>query len=111
MSSEGASSIPVTRSCLCGNVTYKTDTPIMLVGACHCKTCHRISGAAYNLAIGVPHTAIYNCFTNKSQRNVTGETKNSPLWSVLDANKEISFVKGGTLSVEVQKTLQPNMEV
>ncbi|KAF8514556.1 glutathione-dependent formaldehyde-activating enzyme [Hysterangium stoloniferum] len=120
MSSEG-SSIPVTGSCLCGNVTYKIDAPITLVGICHCDNCRRVSGAAYNLGIGVPRAAI----------NVTGETKEyvkaggsgqdvhhvfcpncgSPLWSASDSNKEISFVKGGTLSVEIQKTLQPNMEL
>jgi len=120
MSSEG-SATPITGSCLCGNVSYEIDAPIEFVGTCHCETCRRVSGAAYNLVVSVPRAATMLTGETNEYVTVGGSGQNvhhvfcpncgSPLWATAEARKEMLFVKGGTLSAEFQKTLQPKMEL
>ncbi|KAF8501916.1 Mss4-like protein, partial [Gautieria morchelliformis] len=86
-----------------------------------CEDCRRSCGTAYSIVIIVPRASIvlkgeYKEYITKSlsgQRahrlfcpNCGSQVANFP-----DSNKDIAYVKAGTLSEEVQKTLKPDLEV
>ena len=44
----------LTGRCLCGAVTYECNTEPKSVTYCHCDTCRRMTGSAFNVGVGVP---------------------------------------------------------
>ncbi|MBV8492542.1 MAG: GFA family protein [Alphaproteobacteria bacterium] len=44
--------------CLCGKVRYSANAEPMFTGACHCKTCQKESGSAFNIVVAVPQSAL-----------------------------------------------------
>ncbi len=40
---------PIKGSCQCGNVTYELLKPPLLVAACHCKECQKLSTSAFSI--------------------------------------------------------------
>ena len=54
-----------TGGCACGQLTFKTTGEPKRVGLCHCMTCRKISGAAFNAFVIYP----------VDQVTITGETK------------------------------------
>jgi hypothetical protein len=44
--------------CLCGKVRYSADVEPIFVGVCHCSTCQKASGSAFNAAVAVPKPAV-----------------------------------------------------
>ena len=44
--------------CLCGKVRYSADAEPMFVGVCHCTSCQKGSGSAFNTVVAVPKPAV-----------------------------------------------------
>jgi len=44
--------------CLCGQVRYSGTAEPIFTGVCHCKTCQKQTGTAFNVVVAVPATAI-----------------------------------------------------
>ncbi len=44
--------------CLCGKVRYSGEAEPIFAGLCHCTTCQKGSGTAFNTVVGVPKAAI-----------------------------------------------------
>ena len=44
----------LTGRCLCGNVTYEFEGEPESMKNCHCNTCRRVTGSAFNIGVGVP---------------------------------------------------------
>jgi len=44
--------------CLCGKVRYSGEAEPIFVGVCHCTTCQKSSGTAFNTVIAVPKPAV-----------------------------------------------------
>ena len=45
-------------SCTCGKVTYSGTAEPIFVGVCHCTTCQKVTGSAFNSVVAVPSDAI-----------------------------------------------------
>jgi hypothetical protein len=44
--------------CLCGKVRYSADAEPIFVGVCHCSTCQKGSGTAFNTVVAVPKPTV-----------------------------------------------------
>ena len=44
--------------CLCGKVRYSADAEPIFVGVCHCTSCQKGSGTAFNTVVAVPKPAV-----------------------------------------------------
>ena len=44
--------------CLCGKVRYSANAEPMFTGVCHCKTCQKESGTAFNVVVALPQAAM-----------------------------------------------------
>jgi hypothetical protein len=44
--------------CLCGKVRYSADAEPIFVGVCHCTSCQKGSGTAFNTVVAVPKPAL-----------------------------------------------------
>jgi hypothetical protein len=48
----------ITGGCLCGQLHYAANTEPVFSAVCHCKTCQKQSGTAFNIVIAVPQPAV-----------------------------------------------------
>lgn len=48
----------ISGSCRCGQVRYSADAEPMFTGVCHCKSCQKESGTAFNVVVAVPQAAL-----------------------------------------------------
>jgi hypothetical protein len=99
----------MTGHCLCGDICYEIDNPPVLSGVCHCRNCQRQAGSAFSTIAGVPASEF---------RLTAGEPKvyedrdtdsgnavgryfcgrcGSPIYSALQAQPEMIYLKTGTL--------------
>jgi hypothetical protein len=44
--------------CLCGKVRYSAEAEPIFAGVCHCTTCQKASGSAFNTVVAVPKPAV-----------------------------------------------------
>src|SRR5260221_3574856 len=44
--------------CLCGQVRYTANAEPIFVGVCHCTSCQKQSGTAFNVVVAVPQPAL-----------------------------------------------------
>ena len=44
--------------CLCGKVHYSGEAEPIFVGVCHCTSCQKASGTAFNTVVAVPKAAV-----------------------------------------------------
>ena len=44
--------------CRCGKVRYSGDAEPIFVGLCHCQSCQKASGSAFNIVVAVPKPAV-----------------------------------------------------
>lgn len=51
--------------CVCGKLRYSGEAEPIFVGVCHCSTCQKSSGTAFNTVLAVPRAAIVT--TGKAQ--------------------------------------------
>lgn len=50
--------LPLKGGCACGALRYEVSAPPVMVYNCHCTSCQKISGAAFNTAIGITESAL-----------------------------------------------------
>lgn len=99
----------ITGQCLCGSIRYELDEAPAMTGVCHCKNCQRQAGSAFSTLAGVPRAGFR--FTagepklyedrdtqsgNAVQRFFCGNC-GSPIYSALQSNPDMIFLKTGTL--------------
>jgi hypothetical protein len=48
----------ITGGCLCGQLRYAANTEPVFSAVCHCKTCQKQSGTAFNIVIAAPQPAV-----------------------------------------------------
>ena len=49
---------PITSACRCGEVTYQLTEPPLVVIACHCRECQKLSTSAFSITALVNTTAV-----------------------------------------------------
>mgnify|MGYP000211515064 FL=1 len=62
---------PIEGSCQCGNVTYELLAPPLMVAACHCKECQKLSTSAFSI------TAMVNADSVKFKGPMKDWSRNS----------------------------------
>jgi hypothetical protein len=96
----------MTGSCLCGQVRYSSNADPVFVGVCHCKNCHKQTGTAFSVLVGIPKSALsvqgqLKAFHDTGdsgqpvERNFCPEC-GSPIFSDVAAMPGIVFIKAGT---------------
>jgi len=48
----------MTGGCLCGQVRYSANVEPMFTGVCHCTSCQKQSGGAFNIVVAVPQATL-----------------------------------------------------
>ncbi|HEY5644396.1 MAG TPA: GFA family protein [Pseudomonadales bacterium] len=99
----------ITGQCLCGSIRYELDEAPAMTGVCHCKNCQRQAGSAFSTLAGVPKAGfrltagepkLYEDRDTQSgnlvQRFFCGNC-GSPIYSALQSNADMIFLKTGTL--------------
>lgn len=49
---------PIDGSCQCGQVTYRVESPPVIVVACHCSECQKQSASAFGISMLLPQDAL-----------------------------------------------------
>lgn len=97
----------LTGGCLCGQARYTVESEPLFTGVCHCKNCQRQAGSAFSILIGVPKAAVTLTGNLKTFVDTADsgepvhrqfcETCGSPLFSLVPAQPDMTFIKAGTL--------------
>ncbi|KAL5596834.1 hypothetical protein BROUX41_006482 [Berkeleyomyces rouxiae] len=112
----------LTGHCLCKAVTYTVDMEKpLLVGYDHCDDCQRQSGSTYSLVFvckkdkvtfkGPVKSYAGKADSGNTVHRIFCSECGSPLAHDPEAAPEIIAMKGGSLDVELKKTLQPDTEI
>lgn len=101
----------LTGRCLCGGVTFRCETEPITMKYCHCDTCRRVTGSAFNIGVGVPARDL-QVEGNVQSHIHTGVTREfcpvcgTPLWT---RGPEIVWIRAGTL--DSSEGLKPATEM
>ena len=106
----------LTSRCLCGLVTFESDSDALAVTYCHCDDCRRATGSAFNVGVKVPASSFHLKGKTRGYEstNDEGHTKirefcpncGSQLFTRYPDNV---FIKAGTL--DHSDDLQPTREI
>ena len=109
----------MTGTCLCGQVTYEVASEPLATAICHCRHCQRQSGSAFSLIVAVPTGAVTvtgepKTFADTADSGAAVDRKfcpecGSPIFTVVVATPELTFIKAGTL--DDVSALAPQFEV
>ncbi|HEX4110278.1 MAG TPA: GFA family protein [Solirubrobacteraceae bacterium] len=111
----------MTGRCLCGNVSYTTESEPLIVAICHCNNCQRQTGTAYSLVVGVPRAGFSIAGATLAEFETTTESTGTPsqrrfcsncgsaLVTFAEAAPDLALIKAGTL--DDQHGLSPAVEV
>ncbi len=109
----------ITGGCLCGQVRYSTSAEPIFTGVCHCTSCQKESGAAFNVAIAVPAPALSIQGTTKTfvKKGDSGKEViskfcpncGSTILSEPELMAGVSILRAGTL--DDTSSLKPTMEI
>jgi hypothetical protein len=102
------SNMTFTGGCACGAIRYKLRERPLIVHACHCRDCQRITGSAFVINLWIERKFVEANETPKSFRLTAGTGKphdvffcekcGTYLWSVYHAAPgDALFVRAGTL--------------
>ena len=97
--------------CLCGAVSYKSESDPVVTAACHCKDCQKHSGSAFGLYVAVPKGSLeikgkeLKTFEGKGG---SGQSQNyfhrtfcgscgSSVYAAIETPPDLLFVHAGTL--------------
>jgi len=94
--------------CACGAIRYKLAEPPLVVHACHCRDCQRITGSAFVINLWIERKFVEPSLAPKSFRLTAGSGKpvdvffcdkcGTYLWSFYHAAPgDCLFVRAGTL--------------
>jgi hypothetical protein len=106
--------------CACGAIRYKLAEPPLIVHACHCRDCQRITGSAFVINLWIERKFVEPSLTPKSFRLTAGSGKpvdvffcdkcGTYLWSVYHAAPgDCLFVRAGTLDQPEQ--VKPDVHI
>jgi hypothetical protein len=107
-------------SCLCGSITFESETEAVLTGICHCRHCQKQGGGAFSINLAVPRAGLriegrtlktfHDLAENGQpvQRLFCGNC-GSPIVSYGEGLPGVAFIKAGTL--EDTSWLKPTMEI
>jgi hypothetical protein len=106
--------------CACGAIRYKLAEPPLIVHACHCRDCQRITGSAFVINLWIERKFVESNLTPKSFRLTAGSGKpldvffcdkcGTYLWSVYHAAPgDCLFVRAGTLDQPEQ--VKPDVHI
>ncbi|MEA2495932.1 MAG: hypothetical protein QOJ29_3843 [Thermoleophilaceae bacterium] len=107
--------------CLCGSITYELTSEPFAQALCHCEDCQRQTGTAFSVVIGLRRDAFTVEGNTLASIDTTGDVHGtathrhfcsacgSPIFSVVDAQPDVVYVKAGTL--DDKSWLEPNAEV
>src|SRR5579872_3485880 len=106
--------------CACGAIRYKLAEPPLVVHACHCRDCQRITGSAFVINLWIERKFVESSLTPKSFRLTAGSGKpvdvffcdkcGTYLWSVYHAAPgDCLFVRAGTLDQPEQ--VKPDVHI
>ncbi len=94
--------------CLCGQVHYSGEAEPIFTGVCHCTTCQKASGSAFNVVVAVPKPAItvQGPFQTYEGRGDTGKATyrrfspncSSPIASEAELMPDVIMIPAGTLA-------------
>jgi hypothetical protein len=102
------SNITITGGCACGDVRYKLTERPLIVHACYCRDCQRITGSAFVINLWIEREFVEASGSPQSFRLTGGTGKPHDvffcgqcgvyLWSIYRAAPgDALFVRGGTL--------------
>lgn len=100
----------LTGGCACGAVRFKITTPLMGVGACHCRDCQKASGGGPNYSALAPASALVvlqgepSTFVSKGDSGADAERTfcagcGTPLWS-RPAGQPVVAIKLGAFDAD-----------
>lgn len=98
--------------CLCGGVRYECSTEPLTMKYCHCDTCRRVTGSAFNIGVGVPADDLKVIGKIQSYTHTNGSTREfcpvcgSPLFT---RSPHIVWIRAGSL--DSSDGLQPAAEM
>ncbi len=105
--------------CLCGKVRYTGDAEPIFVGVCHCSTCQRASGTAFNVVVAVPKpaVAISGSLQTFEGRGDSGKATYrrfcpecaSPIATEAELMPDVVMIPAGTL--DDKRSVKPQMEI
>jgi len=109
----------MTGGCRCGQVRYSADAEPAFTGVCHCTSCQKESGTAFNVVVALPQAALtiqrsaksYAATGDSGKSNVSKFCPNcgSTILSEPAALPGMSIVRAGTL--DDTSWLKPTMEI
>ncbi len=109
----------MTGGCLCGQVRYSADAEPVFTGVCHCKSCQKQSGTAFNIVVAVPQPALsiqgqtksYAATGDSGKHNISKFCPNcgSTILSEPEILPGVSILRAGTL--DDSSWLKPTMEI
>ena len=111
----------MTGHCLCGSIKYRLEAEPTVQALCFCSDCQRQTGTAFSIVIGIPRDAFVVEGDTLSSIETRGELHGtptrrhfcsacgSPIFSMVDAQPDVAWVKAGTL--DDASWLEPNAEV
>ena len=109
----------ITGGCSCGKVRYSAEAEPIFQGLCHCKSCQKANGSAFNVIVAIPTPTL----------KVTGELKQydskgdsgqathhtfcpncgSPITGVADVMQGVTMIPIGTM--DDSSWVKPAMEI
>ena len=109
----------MTGACRCGQVRYKADAEPIFTGICHCTSCQKESGGAFNIVVAVPQAALAMDGSPKSYASTGDSGKQivsrfcpncgSTLVSEAEIMPGVSMIRAGTL--DDRSWVNPAMEI
>jgi hypothetical protein len=105
--------------CRCGKVRYSADAEPIFVGLCHCQSCQKASGSAFNIVVAVPKPAVsisgtLSTFTGQGD---TGKQTHrrfcpecaSPIAGEAEVMPDVIMIPAGTL--DDTSWIKPTMQI
>lgn len=101
----------LTGQCLCGGVKYRCDTEPLSMKYCHCDTCRRVTGSAFNIGVGVPSGDLtvsgkIQSYTHNGATREFCPVCGSPLFT---RSKQVVWIRAGSL--DNSEGLRPTAEM
>lgn len=102
--------MPQRGGCLCGNVRYRIDGPILAINACHCRDCKRTSGVTHAVYLHTQRGGLVQESGNLARYRKRADSGReidlvrcascaTRLWHEPLAAPQLVFVAAGTLDV------------
>ena len=109
----------LTGGCACGNVRYELSASPLIVHACHCRNCQRLTGSALVINLWIEAKFVEASVAPKSFRLAGGSRKphdvffcdacGTYLWSRYHAAGDALFVRAGTL--DDPRAVRPDVHI